>query len=239
MKKFKNHQRPRRNYRFNIVGHKKALQIWWDSPFKLLVQQMCELLSPFFKHQNLAAALADHNCYKQIPDYILCQQLLVEDNCAPLSNLFFSNFFLNGLVGLCVVHFYPCEWGPIFFTICSWLILLVLHSSVNSGCIRISVFTLGRQDSSHLSIARLHAPCSTLTRVSAKFHQLSTTIFHDGFWLIYNRPSLRPQFATCVPNSEALKIRPRDMCVIVADTQPLQQQSFPTRLVYISYVVNN
>ena len=33
MKKFKNHQRPRRKYRFDIVGHKKALKIWWDSPF--------------------------------------------------------------------------------------------------------------------------------------------------------------------------------------------------------------
>ncbi len=35
MKKFKNHQRPRRKYRFNIVGHKKALKIWWDSPFNV------------------------------------------------------------------------------------------------------------------------------------------------------------------------------------------------------------
>ncbi len=35
MTKFKNHQRPRRKYRFDIVGHKKALKIWWDSPFKL------------------------------------------------------------------------------------------------------------------------------------------------------------------------------------------------------------
>jgi hypothetical protein len=34
MNKFKNHQRPRRKYRFNIVDHKKALKIWWDSPFK-------------------------------------------------------------------------------------------------------------------------------------------------------------------------------------------------------------
>ncbi len=34
MKKFKNRQRPRRKYRFDIVGHKKALKIWWDSPFK-------------------------------------------------------------------------------------------------------------------------------------------------------------------------------------------------------------
>ncbi len=34
MKKFKNHQRPRRKYSFDIVGHKKALKIWWDSPFK-------------------------------------------------------------------------------------------------------------------------------------------------------------------------------------------------------------
>jgi hypothetical protein len=34
MKKFKNHQRPRRKYRFDIVGHKKALKIWRESPFK-------------------------------------------------------------------------------------------------------------------------------------------------------------------------------------------------------------
>ncbi len=34
MKKFKNHQRPRRKYRFDFVGNKKALKIWWDSPFK-------------------------------------------------------------------------------------------------------------------------------------------------------------------------------------------------------------
>jgi hypothetical protein len=33
MKKFKIHQRPRRKYIFYIVGHKKALKIWWDSPF--------------------------------------------------------------------------------------------------------------------------------------------------------------------------------------------------------------
>ncbi len=36
MKKFKNHQRPRRKYRFDIVGHKKALKIWWDSPFNIV-----------------------------------------------------------------------------------------------------------------------------------------------------------------------------------------------------------
>ncbi len=34
MKKFKNRQRPRRKYRFYILGHKKALKISWDSPFK-------------------------------------------------------------------------------------------------------------------------------------------------------------------------------------------------------------
>ncbi len=34
MKKFKNHQRPRRKYRFDIVGHEKALKIWWDISFK-------------------------------------------------------------------------------------------------------------------------------------------------------------------------------------------------------------
>ncbi len=33
MKNFKNHQRPCRKYRFDILGHKKALQIWWDSTF--------------------------------------------------------------------------------------------------------------------------------------------------------------------------------------------------------------
>ncbi len=37
MKKFKNHQRPRREYRFEIVDHKKALKIWWDSPFKRVI----------------------------------------------------------------------------------------------------------------------------------------------------------------------------------------------------------
>jgi hypothetical protein len=41
MKKFKNHQRPRREYRFEIVDPKIALKIWWDSPFKraVLVEQ--------------------------------------------------------------------------------------------------------------------------------------------------------------------------------------------------------
>ncbi len=39
MKKFKNHQRPCRKYRFDIVGHKKALKIWWDSPFKVDLQK--------------------------------------------------------------------------------------------------------------------------------------------------------------------------------------------------------
>jgi hypothetical protein len=34
MKKFENHQQPRRKYRFDIVVHKKALIIWWDSIFK-------------------------------------------------------------------------------------------------------------------------------------------------------------------------------------------------------------
>ncbi len=34
MKKFKNLSRPHRKYIFNTVGHKKALKIWWDSPFK-------------------------------------------------------------------------------------------------------------------------------------------------------------------------------------------------------------
>ncbi len=37
MKKFINHQRPCRKYRFDIVGHKKALKIWWDSPFKVAI----------------------------------------------------------------------------------------------------------------------------------------------------------------------------------------------------------
>jgi hypothetical protein len=34
MKKFKNNQRLRRKYWFNIVHHKKTSKIWWDSPFK-------------------------------------------------------------------------------------------------------------------------------------------------------------------------------------------------------------
>ncbi len=37
MKKFKNHQRPRRKYRFDIVGNKKALKILQDIPFKVVV----------------------------------------------------------------------------------------------------------------------------------------------------------------------------------------------------------
>ncbi len=37
MKKFKNHQRPRRKYRFDIVGNKKVLQIWRDSPIKIII----------------------------------------------------------------------------------------------------------------------------------------------------------------------------------------------------------
>jgi hypothetical protein len=39
MKKFKNHQRPRREYRFEIVDHKKALKIWRDSPFNARNQE--------------------------------------------------------------------------------------------------------------------------------------------------------------------------------------------------------
>jgi hypothetical protein len=34
MKNFKNHQRPRREDRFDIVDNKKALKIWWESTFK-------------------------------------------------------------------------------------------------------------------------------------------------------------------------------------------------------------
>jgi hypothetical protein len=34
MKKFKNHQRPRRKYRFDIVGHKKALKSGETVPLK-------------------------------------------------------------------------------------------------------------------------------------------------------------------------------------------------------------
>jgi hypothetical protein len=37
MKIFKKHRRPRREYRFDIVDHKKALKIWRDSPFKGLI----------------------------------------------------------------------------------------------------------------------------------------------------------------------------------------------------------
>ncbi len=45
MKKFKNLQRPRRNYRFNIVGHKKAFKIWWDSPFNVpLILKVPEII---------------------------------------------------------------------------------------------------------------------------------------------------------------------------------------------------
>ncbi len=38
MKKYQNHQRPRRKYRFDIVGHKKAFKIWWDSTIKYIVE---------------------------------------------------------------------------------------------------------------------------------------------------------------------------------------------------------
>jgi hypothetical protein len=34
MNNFRNHQRPRREYRFDIVDHEKALKIWRDSTFK-------------------------------------------------------------------------------------------------------------------------------------------------------------------------------------------------------------
>ncbi len=48
MKKIKNHQRPRRKYRFDIVGHKKA---WWDSPFNLRCQRtqfnFCRIYNSF------------------------------------------------------------------------------------------------------------------------------------------------------------------------------------------------
>ncbi len=36
LKKFKNHQRPRREYRFDLVDDEKALKIWWDSTFNLV-----------------------------------------------------------------------------------------------------------------------------------------------------------------------------------------------------------
>jgi hypothetical protein len=39
LKIFENHQHPRRKYRFDIVGHKKALKIWCDSPFKNAMPQ--------------------------------------------------------------------------------------------------------------------------------------------------------------------------------------------------------
>ncbi len=41
MKKIINHQHPRKEYRFDIVGHKKALKIWLDSTFKQLVKNAC------------------------------------------------------------------------------------------------------------------------------------------------------------------------------------------------------
>ncbi len=40
MKKFKNHQSPRRKYRFDILDNKKALKIWWDSSFKAAVEAL-------------------------------------------------------------------------------------------------------------------------------------------------------------------------------------------------------
>ncbi len=41
MKKFKNHQRPRREYRFDILDHKKTLKIWRDSTFNLTRSLEC------------------------------------------------------------------------------------------------------------------------------------------------------------------------------------------------------
>ncbi len=38
-KNLNNRQYPRSKYRFYIVGHKKALKIWCDSPFKKAMQQ--------------------------------------------------------------------------------------------------------------------------------------------------------------------------------------------------------
>ncbi len=46
MKKFKNHQRPRRKYRFDIIGHEKALKIWWDSPFNSFPMELTPDLLP-------------------------------------------------------------------------------------------------------------------------------------------------------------------------------------------------
>jgi hypothetical protein len=40
MKKFKNHLRPRRKYRFDIVGHKKAFKIW--STFNI-IKHICDM----------------------------------------------------------------------------------------------------------------------------------------------------------------------------------------------------
>jgi hypothetical protein len=49
MKKFKKHQRPRREYRFDIAGNKKALKIWWDSTFKAPASHPGSSEQPFSK----------------------------------------------------------------------------------------------------------------------------------------------------------------------------------------------
>ncbi len=50
MKKFKNHQCPCRKYRFDIVGHKKALKIWGDSLFNARI--MCKSVQPLVTEAN-------------------------------------------------------------------------------------------------------------------------------------------------------------------------------------------
>jgi hypothetical protein len=61
MKKFKNHQRPRRKYIFDIVGHNKALKIWWDSPFKAFLIKKLKMVSKWRRESD---AIQDINIRK-------------------------------------------------------------------------------------------------------------------------------------------------------------------------------
>jgi hypothetical protein len=78
MKKFKNHQRPIRKYRFDIVGHNKALKIWWDSPFNIVKKHNFVLRIAFlvFKLRSAFAA-------QQLGDNIVNQYGMFEPGFNP------------------------------------------------------------------------------------------------------------------------------------------------------------
>ncbi len=64
MKKFKNHQRPCRKYRFDIVGHKKAFWlIVWKTMWKLVAHNLenLEALTNAIDLFRVPVALYDSN----------------------------------------------------------------------------------------------------------------------------------------------------------------------------------